>query len=82
MYEPYGECPKEEDGESAGSEVRANVATERIAYFPRAVGAAGAAGRERCVEEALEARRRRRPAAMGGRRGVKARGGRAERRGV
>lgn len=59
------------------------MASERIAYFPGAVGAGGAAGRERCVEEALEARRRRRPAAVGGRRrGVEARGGRAERRGV
>lgn len=82
MYEPYGEHPEEEDGESAGSEVWANVASERIAYFPGAGRAGGAAGREGCVEEALEARRRRRPAAVGSRRGVEARGGWAERRGI
>lgn len=82
MYEPYGEHPKQEDGERAGSEVWANVASERIAYFPGAGGARGAAGREGCVEEALEARRRRRPAAVGSRRGVEARGGWAERRGI
>lgn len=82
MYGPHGEHPQEEHGESAGSEVWPNVAGERIADFPGAGGARGAAGWEGRVEEALEARRRRRPAAVGGRRGVEARGGRAEGRGI
>lgn len=78
VHEPEGERPEEEGGERAGGEVGADVAGEGAADF----AGGGAGGRVRGVEEALEAGRRRRAAAVRGGCRVEARRAGAERGGV